>query len=111
MAAFVRLFCHPDSLLIGHLHNLLENAGIPCELRNWSLAGGAGELPPLECEPELWVAPHNLERAEALISRGFEPDGPEIDWCCPHCGERHAGHFDRCWQCGSERPAIFQAHL
>ncbi|RKR04466.1 putative signal transducing protein [Kushneria sinocarnis] len=107
MAERVRIFQHPDSLLVGHVRNLIERAGIPCELRNWMLAGGMGDLAPIDCEPELWVAPHNAERAEAVIAQWRRGDALAEglpDWQCPVCGEAHEGVFDRCWQCGGSRP-------
>ncbi|MDX5434919.1 MAG: DUF2007 domain-containing protein, partial [Halomonas sp.] len=65
--SYVRVFAHSNALLVSHVRNLLVAAGIPVELRNMVLGGGAGELPLGECEPEVWVAEHNRKRAETLI--------------------------------------------
>ncbi|SDM10835.1 Putative signal transducing protein [Franzmannia pantelleriensis] len=102
---YVRVFAHSNGLLVSHLHNVLSAADIPAELRNMTLGGGAGELPLGECEPEVWVAPHNVERARWLIHQsleGAEPPAPV--WTCPGCGERLEGVFDACWQCGTAKP-------
>lgn len=100
---YVRVFAHSNALLVSHVHNLLQAAGIPAELRNMILGGGAGELPLGECEPEVWVAPHNVERACALIRQSLEGGADEAEWVCPRCGERLEGVFDTCWNCGAAR--------
>ncbi|MBB3191162.1 DUF2007 domain-containing protein [Halomonas cerina] len=101
---FVRVFAHSNPLLVSHVANLLEVAGVPVERRNLTLGGGAGELPPGECEPEVWVAPHNRQRAERLIREALADDDPRPAWTCPGCGERLEAVFDTCWQCGHSRP-------
>ena len=50
-----RLITHESLAHIGHLKNLLEHSGIVCVIRNDQLSGGLGEIPFLECLPELWV--------------------------------------------------------
>lgn len=100
---FVRVFAHTNPLLVSHVANLLESAGIPVERRNMTLGGASGELPPVECEPEVWVAPHNRARAEALIRETHE-EAMRPDWTCSGCGETLADVFDRCWNCGRDRP-------
>ncbi|GED23453.1 putative signal transducing protein [Halomonas halmophila] len=100
---FVRVFAHSNPLLVSHVANLLESAGIPVERRNMTLGGASGELPPMECEPEVWVAPHNQAGAESLIAEARQ-DAWRPDWVCPGCGEWLEGVFDRCWNCGSDCP-------
>ena len=91
-----------ESILeIAHLRNVLEGAGIACFVRNERLAGGLGEIPFVECWPELWV----VRNGDALQARGLidaarsaEPhSGP--DWQCERCGEWVGGQFDACWRC------------
>ncbi|WP_299316600.1 putative signal transducing protein [uncultured Halomonas sp.] len=103
-AEAVRVFAHSNALLVSHVCNLLEAAGIPGELRNMTLGGGAGELPLGECEPEVWVKPHNRERAEALIRDALSGESEAPAWRCPGCGEALEGVFDTCWSCGAHRP-------
>lgn len=102
--AAVRVFAHSNALLVSHVRNLLEAAGIPAQLRNMTLGGGAGELPLGECEPEVWVKPHNRERAEALIREALAGASEAPAWRCPDCGEPLDGVFDACWNCGALRP-------
>ncbi|MFG6177429.1 DUF2007 domain-containing protein [Halomonas sp. THAF12] len=102
--AFICVFAHSNPLLVGHVANLLEVAGIPVERRNQTLGGGAGELPPAECEPEVWVAPHNRDRAEALIHDALSGTDDRPAWTCSGCGERLEGVFEACWNCGRPKP-------
>lgn len=104
-SGYVRVFAHSNALLVSHVHNILTAAGIPAEVRNLTLGGGAGELPLGECEPEVWVAVHNADRAAALVQEsllGGAAVGPE--WRCPECEERLESAFDTCWKCGAARP-------
>jgi hypothetical protein len=100
----VRVFAHSNALLVSHVHNLLEAAGIPARLHNMTLGGGAGELPLGECEPEVWVRPHNRQRAEALIRDALDGISAAPGWTCPGCGEALEGAFESCWNCGTHRP-------
>lgn len=100
---YVRVFAHSNALLVSHVRNVLAAADIPVELRNMTLGGGAGELPLGECEPEVWVAPHNRARAEALIRDAMAGSDDRADWTCPGCGETLEGVFETCWQCGTAR--------
>ncbi|RDB44853.1 DUF2007 domain-containing protein [Halomonas sp. DQ26W] len=100
---YVRVFAHSNALLVSHVRNVLAAADIPVELRNMTLGGGAGELPLGECEPEVWVAPHNRKRAEDLIHQAMTGGDEVPDWTCPRCGEALAGVFDTCWRCGAAR--------
>jgi len=104
LPGYVRAFAHSNALLVSHVHNVLMAAGIPAELRNHALGGGAGELPLGECEPQVWVAPHNVPRAEALIRQTLEGGCERPAWTCAGCGERLDGAFDTCWNCGTHRP-------
>jgi hypothetical protein len=98
-----------DSLLeVAHLRNVLEQAGIASIVRNERLAGALGEIPFVECWPELWV----LRNGDALRARGLinlarsatagAHKAPE--WTCPDCGERVEGQFEACWRCAPGEP-------
>ena len=102
-----RVFGSHDSILIGQLKFLLEANHIACIHRNEFLQGGAGELPPTECWPEIWVVENDLcERARQLIDAFMEkPSGPQQAWSCPQCEEILEPQFSQCWHCGQQRPA------
>jgi hypothetical protein len=92
-----------DSIIeIAHLRNVLEQAGIACYVRNERLGGVVGEIPFVECWPELWV----LRNGDALNARGLIDTAcaavvPSPDWICRSCGERVEGQFDACWRCST----------
>jgi hypothetical protein len=91
---------------VAHMRNVLESAGIRCELRNYHLAGAIGEIPFVECWPQLWaVEEHQHGQAEQLVAAALNgvQRGPE--WTCPECRERIEPQFTACWRCGCERPA------
>ena len=93
-----------ESLLeVAHLRNVLECAGIACEVRNDRLGGVVGEIPFVECWPELWVRrPGDALRARGLIEEALRPPEPAEAWACPGCGERIEPQFAQCWRCGAQ---------
>jgi len=87
---------------IAHLRNLLESAGIPCEVRNDRLGGAVGEIPFVECWPELWVRnAGDVLRARGLIDEALRPATDADAWVCPGCGERIEPQFAQCWRCAA----------
>ena len=96
-----RLITHESLAHIGHLKNLLEQSGIACLIKNDQLSGGLGEIPFLDCLPELWVVrDEDLARAVALFETIEKPGAERGNWRCPQCGETNEGQFAVCWQCG-----------
>ena len=85
---------------VHHARNVLDAAGIRAVVKNQYLASAMGELPPAECQPQLWVLDDaDATRAERLLVAG-EPSGPS--WRC-ECGETLGGQFTQCWSCGAYR--------
>ena len=87
---------------------LLNEANIPCMIRNEQLAMALGELAPSDCSPEVWILndedyPRAREIVEALRNARVETCDA---WICPGCGEGIEGQFTSCWNCGSERSAV-----
>lgn len=97
------LYTTPNALLANHIRNLLEAAGIESRMKNEFLGGGAGELPPTEAWPELWVAEQDVPRAQQIIDES-EQGGALPPWRCANCGEEVEGQFSACWNCGAQRP-------
>ncbi|KFI23752.1 putative signal transducing protein [Nitrosococcus oceani] len=97
------IYCAPNLLLVKHFQNLLEAHGIGCIVKNENLNSAAGELPPTECWPELWLTDEaNYGEAARLL---FSNSGKEIQpsWTCPRCDEWLEGQFNQCWNCGEYR--------
>jgi hypothetical protein len=85
----------------------LEEAGIPCTIKNQRSSGLAGEIPFTEVFPELWVIhDEDGDRAGQLLEEGLVALPSNQDtWVCSGCGERHESQFATCWKCGQERPS------
>ena len=91
---------------IAHLRNLLEADGIACQVRNDRLGGIVGEIPFLECWPELWVVESGQSlRAGALIEEALRASPARDDWRCPRCAETIEAQFALCWNCGAAHEA------
>jgi hypothetical protein len=87
---------------IAHLRNLLEADGIACVVRNDRLGSVVGEIPFVECWPELWVnRSGDALRARGLIDEALRPAAVAAPWQCPACGERIEPQFAQCWQCAA----------
>jgi len=95
-----RVFSSHNAVLVHHSRNLLEAEGIETEVRNQMLSSAMGELPPAECQAELWVRAEQAPRAEEVLRRPAV-QGP--DWDCVSCGEPSGAQFAQCWKCGSFR--------
>ena len=96
-----RLDTHESLAYVGHLKNLLEQSAITCFIRNDQLSGGLGEIPFLDCLPELWVTrDEDLARAEAVLGAVKNAPAECEEWRCTLCGESNGGQFALCWQCG-----------
>jgi hypothetical protein len=85
-----------------HYANVLRASGIRCAVRNTALAGAIGDIPFIECAPQVWIdSPLDEHRARELISSLRQPvDGPS--WQCT-CGESIEPQFGACWRCGAAR--------
>ena len=82
-----------------HAKNLLAAEGIRAVVRNEMLSSAMGELPPAECQAEVWVRKVDAQRAEEILQR--KASGPE--WTCQSCGEVLGPQFTQCWRCGAYR--------
>ena len=89
-----------------HLQNLLEQAGIGCFIKHRHLGSAMGELPFLDCSPELWVLKdEQAVGATAVIREALRPDSaPAARWRCAACGEDNEAQFAVCWRCGATAP-------
>lgn len=87
---------------IGHFRNVLEQNGIRCIVKNEQLSGALGEVPFLECMPELWVVRDgDLGRAEELLKALRRDETGGAAWQCPQCSEQNESQFAACWNCGA----------
>jgi hypothetical protein len=94
-----RVFSSFNLQLVHHAKNVLAAEGIRAVVKNEILSSAMGELPPAECQGELWVRALDAARAEAILQR---KESAEPGWTCS-CGETLGGQFTQCWSCGAYR--------
>lgn len=95
-----RLLRAPNITLAQIWADLLCEAGMPATVERRHLTSLAGELPPDQCQPEIWLrhAEHEA-RARQLIDDWERM--PQRHWFCRRCGEEIEGGFEQCWNCGA----------
>lgn len=101
----MKLITRADNLLLATLwQQMLQSAGIDCEIRNRYIGAAVGELPADQVAPQIWVR-HDDDalRATALLDE-FRAPRSSAAWCCFECGEVVEGQFFQCWNCGTTRP-------
>jgi hypothetical protein len=101
-----KIYSAKDLLMVGHMRNVLATFGIECVTRNLDLSTAAGQLPPIECWPELWVLDDDRAvEAMAIVKKTLAPlKSVKKSWHCEGCGEELEGQFSECWNCGRSRP-------
>ena len=98
-----RLTNAPNLALATLWADLLCHAGVPTTVQRAYASSIAGELPPDQALPELWVIDdERLEYARSLLHDLRHP--PARHWQCPGCGEHIDGPFEQCWNCGAAMP-------
>jgi len=101
----VKRLVSADNLLTATLwQQVLQSAGIPCELRNRFISGAVGELPTDQVSPQLWlIDERDEERANTLLRELRTPVNLPA-WHCTNCNELIEGQFFQCWNCQRNRP-------
>ena len=97
------IFVHKDYTIVGFYRSVLEEAGIPCMIRNEHTHHLMSDIPIPALYPALCVMKdEDAERAVEILreyKRGAEE--PTQDWECTSCGEPVPGSFGSCWNCGT----------
>lgn len=98
-----RLTSAPNLALATLWADLLSHAGVPTTVQRQYASSIAGELPPDQALPELWLQDAaQFEHAQRLLHELRHP--PQRRWACPGCGELIDGPFEQCWNCGAAMP-------
>jgi Putative prokaryotic signal transducing protein len=101
-----KVYTAESAIEVAHLRNVLISAGIPCVVRNDRLGGALGEIPFMECWPELWVnRPGDVLQARGIIENALRAGNTGSVWQCAACGEWMEPQFAECWQCAAEKEA------
>jgi hypothetical protein len=97
-----RLSQAPNLAIAAFWADTLQQAGVAVSVQRQFLSGAAGELPPDQCLPEIWVLDDAQEaRARELLRELTHL--PQRRWRCV-CGELVEGGFEACWNCGTAMP-------
>ena len=101
-----KVYSTDDGILAGHIHSILEENGISCWIKNLNLSGAMGELPPIECWPEIWLIDEDdYGKALDIVHTYLAPTADDArDWKC-ECGEILEAQYRSCWKCGRNGPA------
>ena len=87
-----------------HARNVLEAEGIRSVVRNELLSSAMGELPPAECQVEVWVLRDDEADQAHRVLHAPRALG-EAAWQCAGCEETCEPQFTQCWRCGTTRRA------
>jgi len=88
--------------MVSLFRTILEGYGINCWLKNEFLSAGIGEIPPIECWPQLCVDDADYVEAQRIVDEAFSEKNLPA-WQCASCGEVIEGQFTACWNCGNSR--------
>lgn len=98
----LRLLQAPNLVMATLWADWLRAEGIGASVQREYLRSAAGELPPDQCLPEVWIDdPLQETRARELLQLLRRP--PQRRWVCA-CGERVEGGFEQCWNCLAMMP-------
>lgn len=98
-----RVYTHSNPFFVFNIRNILENNKIECHLKNEIISSAAGELPPTEVWPEVWVVSElDYQKAEELIVQNLKGDLTATSWFCLKCNEINPPAFELCWNCGGD---------
>jgi hypothetical protein len=98
----LRLTQAPNIAIAALWVEALRHAGFEASVQRYFLGSAAGELPPDQCLPEVWLI-HDEQEAQARAFLQELADVPQRRWVCG-CGEIVEGGFEQCWSCGALMP-------
>ena len=98
----LRLTRAPNIAIAALWVDALCHEGIAASMQRYYLGAAAGELPPDQCLPEVWITHDEQEQRARALLHDLQ-NVPQRRWACA-CGEFVEGGFEACWQCGRPRP-------
>jgi len=94
----LRLAQAPNIAIATLWADMLRQGGYEASVQRYYLSSVAGDLPPDQCLPEIWLT-HDEHEAPARALLHDLQHLPQRRWVCA-CGERVEGGFEQCWSCG-----------
>ena len=99
------VYSAPNIALVSLFKNILESHEIECWIKNQFLGAAVGDIPPIECWPQLCVDEDKFEEASRVVEEALSSENDQTKaWKCKSCGEEIEGQFTECWNCGKSRP-------
>jgi hypothetical protein len=91
---------HAPNIAIAQLWaDMLNGEGIETSVQRYFISSIAGDMPPDQCLPELWVMQDaQLPLAKQVLHQLQHL--PQRHWVCTGCSETVEGGFMQCWNCG-----------
>jgi hypothetical protein len=97
----ITVYSAPNISLVAIFRSMLEGHGIKCRVKNEFISAGIGDIPPIECWPQLCVEENDLAEARRIVAEALAPEPESASaWRCDGCGEDIEGQFTQCWKCG-----------
>ncbi len=98
-----RLTTAPNIAIATLWADMLKSGGIDASVQRYFASSIAGEIPPDQALPEVWVADAaQFDAATRLLHELRHP--PHRRWVCEGCRELIDGPFEQCWNCGAPMP-------
>jgi uncharacterized protein YlaI len=98
-----RLTTAPNLAIATLWADMLTQGGFDASVQRAFASSIAGEIPPDQSLPEVWVMDdEQLDAARSLLHQLRH--APYRHWVCPGCHERIEGPFEQCWNCGAVMP-------
>ncbi|MBI5259979.1 MAG: DUF2007 domain-containing protein [Burkholderiales bacterium] len=98
-----RLRSAPNLAIATLWADVLCHADIAVSVQRAFASSIAGEIPPDQALPELWLVDEGQRREAELLLQSLQHP-PERRWACAGCDELIEGPFDQCWRCGALAP-------
>ena len=98
-----RLVQAPNLVMATLWVDWLKAEGIGASIQREYLRSAAGELPPDQCLPEVWIGDPRQEAQARELLRLLRHAKQRL-WRCI-CGELVEGGFEQCWNCGEMMPS------
>ena len=98
-----RLTAAPNLAIATFWADMLRQGGFDASVQRAYASSIAGEVPPDQCLPEVWVMDDAQHAAAGMLLAQLRA-APHRHWVCRACRERIEGPFEQCWNCGAPMP-------
>ncbi len=85
--------------------DMLCQAGFDTTVQRYFISSIAGDVPPDQCAPELWLT-DAAQYDAALVALHTIRSPQQRRWVCAGCAELVEGGFTQCWNCGLLEGAV-----